>query len=548
MTHDPDRLPDAPDDLGPDLLALVRGELDGDRARDLEARLASSPELQAEHARLAADHAAWAEALAGDAPEPRREILDELLATVADEAAERRARLAVALSPVSEDLGADVVALALGQLHGHERTRVEARVANESRLAAEADVVRRLATATRAALALEPRPETLPALLARIAERGPAPVIFDTQDVPAPRDARSGRLRLLGWLAPLAAAAVLLVALQPPPPGAARISEGTAFVGQRTEGTGGTYDGEWVDSADGAFDFAYGDVIGAGTSPLTIRVACGEDGDAPTAAGPLAAGDAEFVLEPGTRLARVDAAHFDLLEGRVRITAKHLVERLEVRSGSLFARVAGTEFDVAAFDGRLFVTVDAGKVRLGRRGPSGEAESVVLGPGEQGMADDRRVVSARLDGRTNGDAFLTPRAALKGPSRALASGAPLELTATLSVGEGGPVTIAGFDASVPLFLVRLKGPEGRAHEIKVQESMLQEPAPVDRGDDAPPAGLWRLTGDRPYELRLAIPDLVLEPGRWEARLRYMSYRVRESAAPWLGAVESEPVSFEVSPR
>jgi len=242
----------------------------------------------------------------------------------------------------------------------------------------------------------------------------------------------------------------------------------------------------------------------------------------------------------------VDAAHFALLDGRVRVTARALSQRLEIRSGTLYAWVTGTRFDVSAVDERLFVIVEEGSVRLGRRGAAPEAVDVHAG--EQGMADAQRVVSAPLDGRLNGDAFLTPHAVLRLPDRALEQRGTLALEASLTVGDGGPVTIAAFDPSAPLFLVRLKGPEGREHEIKVQESMLTTPAPVGDAASAPGEGLWRLAADRPYALRLAIPGLDLEPGRWEARLRYMSYRTREAATPWLGAVESAAVPFEVKAR
>jgi len=205
--------------------------------------------------------------------------------------------------------------------------------------------------------------------------------------------------------------------------------------------------------------------------------------------------------------------------------------------------VAGTTFEAAAVDDRLFVIVESGRVRLGRRGA--RPDEVVVSAGEQGLADARRVLSAPLDGRSNGDAFLSPIPELRIASELPTANGTLELEARLAAGPGGPVTIAGFDGSVPRFLIRLKGPEGREQEIKVQESMLTEPAPSD--NDAG-TGLWRLTAEAPYRLRIRISGLDLEPGRWEARLRYLSYRTRAPDVPWLGATESEPVPFEVRAR
>ena len=534
--------PSPPDDVGADLLAHVRGELAPARRHELEALLARSPELRAERDRLAADDLQWRAALTARAPEPRRETLETLLAAVSDEAADRRAAVAMALSPVAESAGAEAVALALGQLHGSERCRVERLLADDARLAEQAELARSLADATRTAFALEPSAAGLPRLLEEVARSGPAPVHFDTEDVPAPALRRPGRLQLLGWLAPLAAAAVLFVALQPSAPGGARIREGTAFVGQRSEKDGATLGGTWRNADDGAWELDYGDVVGAGSAPLTLRVACGAHGGTPAADGPLAPGSAEFLLQPGARLARIDAAHFELLEGRIGVTTHELVELLEVRSGELYARVAGTTFDAAAVDDRLFVIVESGRVRLGRRGAS--PHEVDVAAGEQGMADARRVLSAPLDGRSNGDAFLSPVAELRVESETTSRNGALNLEVRLTMGPGGPVTIAGFDDSVPRFLIRLMGPEGRAQEIKVQESMLTEPAPTDQGD----AGLWRLTTETPYRLRLRLSGLDLEPGRWEARLRYLSYRTRAPDVPWLGATESEPVPFEVRAR
>ena len=542
----------APDDAhdGADLLAYVRGELEPARAAEIEAHLSASPTLRSAHEQLAADHETWSRALNAEAPQPLPETLETLLATISDEAAERRAAVAIALSPVAAERGADAVALAMDVLAPDESKRVADLVASDARLADEVAAARDLATATRAAFALNPLPETLPRLLAEIAAVGPAPVQFDSQDIPAPAHRPPGRLRLLGWLAPLAAAAVLFMALQPTPPGSAHVREGIAVLGHRNGDNGASHEAEWVDATDGAFDLDYGSVIGARGGPLTIRVACGAAGGSPSFDGPLEAGEAEFALEPGARLARIDAAHFELLEGRLRVAAHELGRRLEVRAGVLYATATGTRFDVASVDGRLFVIVEEGSVRLGRRGAAPAERDVHAG--EQGLVDAERLTSGPLDGRSNGDAFLTPRALLSGGAAKLRSGAALEIEAELAIGDGGPVYIAGFDASAPLFLVRLKGPEGREHEVKVQESMLTSLPPTDPTPDIARHGAWHLTAERPYRLSLRIPGLDLEPGRWEARLRYMSYSstysARSPVSPWLGATESAPISFEVMPR
>jgi hypothetical protein len=545
--------PDAPldpDDLGPDLLALVCGELEPQRAREIEARLLASPELRAERERLATEWETWTRAQAGSAPQPTRGVLDQVLAAVREEAAERRAAIAGALSPISDEHGADVVALAFGEHEGAERERAQSLLRSDTRLAAAHDEAKRFAGATREALTIEPHPGTLQELMARVARERDAhrdvQEDFDTQDLPQPGPAKRGRLHILRWLAPLAAtAAIVALALNPPvrtdTRGAAHIVSGIGELGSVSTHNGG----EPVDADAGAFHFDDGDVLAAKGGPMSVRVVCTPDGGEPAATGPLAPGTAEFVLEPGTRLGRVDAAHFDLLEGRVRIEAHDLADLLELRSGDSFARVTGTRFEAAAVDGRLFVIVESGSVALGRlSGP--EPRQVTVGAGEQGMVDPRRVVRAALDGRANGDTFLTPIAQLSGPSQAIAAGGSLDFVATLSAGEGGAVGILGFDASEPRFFIRLKGRGEHSLLVKVQESMLSAdpPAPLLNEAGKQVRG-WQLDNDNPYVLRIRLDGLDLEPGMWEARLRYVSYKASASGSLWLGAVESAPVMLEV---
>ncbi len=526
---------------GPDLLAHVRGELPPARAADLERRLAASPELRAERERLAADHAAWC-AVGSAGPTPRPETLPRLLAAVGSEAAQRRFAAAEARAAVPDELGGDVIALALGALDPSERERVQALVDADATLRDTLRMTRRLVESTQRAVAIRPRPEVWQALSSLVAAEGPAPVHFDTRDIPAPGRARRRPGRVLRLLPPLvaAAAAVVLFFVGAPDPTAARVMAGAGTMIPRliadvqTAAVG-------LDPERGTFRFRDGDVLEALTEPLTVRVTCRSDAAAPALERPAADGTAEFVLEPGARLLRSDSAHFDLLAGRLLVTAHDLGGQLEVRAGRLYAEVAGTRFTVTFTEKRLVAVVHEGVVVLGRRGA--DAESTRLEAGQQGLVDADRLLVSAADAREPGAAFLTPVAQLAREGQAIARGAPLELTATLRAGAGGPVRIAAFDASVPLFLVRLKGPEGREHEVKIQDAMLTAPRP-DTGDEP----TWRLSPNAPYALRLSIGGLDLEPGRWEARLRYMSYRTRSQGAEWLGVVESEPVSFEVTQR
>jgi len=538
---------------GPDLLAHIRGELESEDAAALEARLAESSQLRDERDRLAADWTAWTNAHDQSAPSPTRAGLDELLASVREEAAERRAaaapppqRRSAPLSAATDAPGSsderecDVVALALGQLDGADRLRVQALVDADEALAATYAAASKLAGATRTALSIKPHPETIGRLLAQIAREGDAPELFDTEDVPQPTPARPGRLRILRWLAPLAAtAAIVVLALQPPTDRGALVIAGSCTHSPLSADAEARR-GESVHAGEGAFHFDDGTVLEATGGPVSVRVVCSADGGEPNATGKLEAGSAEFVLQRGTRLARVDTSHFDLISGRVRIEAHDLADELELRSGGSYARVTGTRFEAAAVDGRLFVIVEEGSLVLGRHPESGPP-SVTVRAGEQGMADSLRIVSAALDGRSNGDTFLTPKARLEGPSAPLAPNGTLDLVATLAAGEGGAVAILGFDPSEARFFIRLKGPGERSLLVKVQASMLSAPPPT---ADADGRG-WRLDDSTPYVLRIRLDGLDLEPGAWEARLRYLSYKAPARGTEWLGAVESAPVLLEV---
>ncbi len=549
--HPPDPPPPRDDDelssaerTGADLLAHVRGELDPARRAEIDALLAGSPELRRERERLSRDDAAWRAALQGAGLAPRPGGLDRLLGLVAEEAAERRAERVLARSPVDAELGADLVALALGQLSGDERERVERAAAREPRLRAEVEAALRFAHETREALRIEPSARAWEALRTSFradhvaAAEPPYDPGFDTQDVPIPTLSVRGRGRVLRWAAPLAAAAaVAAIALFPRDPEGAVVTVGQGILEQWHAGAREPgLPRPWV---SGTFRFENDEVLEAALEPLTVRVACGA-GAAPPVSGALPDGCAEFALDPGARLRRRDESHFELLAGRVTVQAERLGDALEISSGALFARVRGTRFAATAAGGRLVAVVAEGEVELGRdSGP--EPRTVLLRAGDQGLVDAERLLVR--DAASGTDAFLAPRAELELGATPRA-GAPLELEAVLVAGDAGAVEIASFDDALPLFTLRLRDPAGRTREIKLQRSMLAAPAPVDPGD----TGVWRLDGDRPYRLRLRVAAADLEPGAWEARLLYTSYRTRSRGAEWLGHVESAALAFEVPPR
>jgi hypothetical protein len=178
----------------------------------------------------------------------------------------------------------------------------------------------------------------------------------------------------------------------------------------------------------------------------------------------------------------------------------------------------------------MVVVVREGVVELGRtNGPS-----ETLGAGEQGLVDPERLLRRPADAGERGDAFLAPRVSFaRGP-------APLEFGATLTAGEGGPVSIVAFDEAYPTFVLRIHADGETAREIKLQRSMLVGPVPATGGN-----GAWRLSAEAPYRLTLSLAGIGLAPGRYRAGIRYMSYRRHGDGAEWLGVAESAPVEFEV---
>lgn len=88
--------------------------------------------------------------------------------------------------------------------------------------------------------------------------------------------------------------------------------------------------------------------------------------------------------------------------------------------------------------------------------------------------------------------------------------------------------------------MRLKGPDGRSFEVKVQRSMLGTPPGTDP--------LLRLAPGAPLRLRMRIPGLSLDPGTWQASLRVQAYGGRSDGAEWHGTAESPSVSFQVTPE
>ncbi len=529
-----------PDDVGAELLAHLMGGLEPAEAQALEKRLAADETLRAQHDALRAEVADLSRSAA---PQPSKSGLARLLDTVEDEAAERRADVALSRSPIDAELGANLTALALGQLSGAAAERVERAIAGDAAAAAELASVHELVGATRTALHVQPRADGAAAVLELIAREGPPAVHFeDLDDVPAPGTARRGRLRFLRWLAPIAIAAVLVVAVSLGLGGrgsdAALVSTGQIL---HTDGDeSGAQAARWIGSESGSVEFRAGDVLEAGHDRVAVRVRCDKRHGAPRADQPLSEGTAELTLEPGARLRRLSASHFELIAGRVDVVAMDLADRLEITSNTLYAAVRGTRFRVRAVGERLVVGVEEGEVEFGRRGT--DAASERLRAGQQGLVDEDVLLVRDADGRDGGDAFLTPRATLEAGAETIGVGDDLALTAELAPGVGGAVEIAGFDASVPDFLVRLKGPSGRETEVTVQESMIVRAShALDGGGDT-----IFIRSDAPYrlELSLAIPDQ--ETGRWEARLRYMSYRTQSRGVEWLGVVESEPVTFEVT--
>jgi hypothetical protein len=301
--------------------------------------------------------------------------------------------------------------------------------------------------------------------------------------------------------------------------------------------------GRRIDRTTGEVRLRPGDAVAAADRPVEVRLRFDgrrveEGGEEP------GAGEVRVRLQPGTRLVRVKGDEFDLREGRVTVHAGPLDARLTIRHGALYASIVGTRFDAAVVGERLVVAVAEGRVEVGRTSDGaprdGADESRAIGSGEEALVSATKLLVRKSDGTSAVDAFLAPRLTLAAPEARIARGAVLALDAELAAGDGGEVSVRAFDDSDPRVLVRLKGPDGRTLEVKVQRSMLADPLP------ASPS--VRLEEGRPYRLRVRMGGLDLPPGRWEASLRYQSYGTRPDGSEWHGTVESGPATFEVTPE
>lgn len=527
------------EDRGPDLLAHALGQLDPAESRDLEAHLAGCTACRDETVRLRADadRAAGAPATA-----PPADGLARLLAAVEDEAGDRRAAAAVARAASCERLRDDVVAAAVGGSAARSPAFV-AHLAACPPCSDEHDVAERLVAAQRAAPRAVVPPAGLRRLLAAVDGATPRPNVAVPSPPPAGRRVR--RPRWTAFLVPLAAAAAVLVAVALTPGDRLCVEircDTGALLGQGAPGS----PARWVDRAAGAFDLASGAAVASGESPVDLALAFGR---APSGDSEPGAGEVRLTLAPRSRLLRRTAAEFELEAGSVTVRAGVLEAPLTIRHGALFCRVVGTRFDAAVLDGRLVVDVAEGRVEIGRTGgdgagsaagPAAPGASRVLGAGRQGLVDAERILERAADGRPATDAFLAPRVTLTAAATSLVSGRPLDLTAELACGPGGTVAVAPFDASEPRFLVRLKGPDGREREVKVQPS-------ASSGTPAGPLPV-RLADGEPCRLGIRLPGSELGPGTWELRIRYQSYRPRPDGAEWHGSVESEPIRIQVEPE
>ncbi len=535
------------EDRGPDLLAHALGQLDAASRALVDSHLPQCSACRKERESLVATHSATQSAMQGASSLPApADGLSRLLATLGPEIESRRSATASGAKSVSSaapcaEFAEDVVVLALGSaesLSGARRDEVEQHAASCASCIEQLETTQLLVSATKAAANLAPAPQSLQRILERTGEPAEQGDREALPQVPEPTRPHRSRFPALTWFAPLALAAGVLIAISLTETEAPNTLPEAGIGYLHVAGRGASKQIP-VGADSGRFDFAIGDEVHAGQEPFTLEVVCQPDAEAPEARDrTLAPGVARLTLAPGSRLSRADESRFTLLAGQVNVSTGPMAPGFTVDAGDLFARAKGTQFVVAAADQRLVVVVEKGVVEMGRRGA--DATSQELTAGEQGLVTADRLLRRAADGTSRGDAFLAPRAALTGAAR-VGPGSDAEFSAELNVGLAGPVDIASFDASLPLFLVRLKGPDGRERQVKLQPSMLrgERPHAADEGRTL------RLTAESPYELRFALPGADLGPGRWEARLRYMSYRAQSDGAEWLGVVESAPLVFEV---
>lgn len=563
------------EDRGPDLLARALGQVPADTSPELEAHLAACTACRIEADACAVTVRASAPAAqsspAGAPADLRRRILD----AVRDDAGERRAAAAVDAARSCPDVREDIPLLVLGQLDAAERAKVEAHASACGACADERDATERLVSASRRAMRDESAAELRTRVLAAV--RGAR-----TGDVPPPPpslrvlDARSARRRAwrISMLVPLSAAAALLAAIAFTAPAVSlhvQDDSDARFVPRReSAGTDALVPDVRIARDTGEVSIRPGEGIASGDRPVSVRMRLGgrraaAPGDAP------GAGEVRLRLQPHTRLIRRDDEVFELVSGRLAVHAGRLEARFTIRHGRHSAAIVGTRFEAAVVGSRLVVSVAEGRVDLGTDG----GDSGRFGAGEDGLAGDTGDAPAvngsdgvagaaggtvptsrtvllrrRSDGTPPWEAFLAPVATLAAGSAKIGAGDPLVLEAALDAGPAGAVTILVLEDSDPRFLVRLKGPDGLLREVKVERSMVDDgaTAPAAPSGARPSPTTVRLEPRRPYRLRLRIEGLSLEPGRWEASLRYQSYGGRGDRAEWHGSVESAPIGFEVTPR
>ena len=429
---------------------------------------------------------------------------------------------------ICTDIGEDLVALALGQLPADAAARVEAHLAACAPCLAEMTATRSLVGLARAVPMAAPSAGAEERLLAAVRADRHHDV---AHDVPPPVAKPRRVSRALSMFLPLAAAASVLVAM---------VLTARERPVQVIDGEGFLYScgdealpGRALGRSLAEFRFRDGDEIASGSAALCVRLTLAA-GTATSSATEPAAGSVELTLAPGARVVRRAPYDVELVAGSIDVAAGPLATPFVVHAPPGYAAVRGTRFSATTSEQRLVVSVREGSVEIGVKG----AANTVLSAGQEGLVDADRLLTRPRDGRRAGQGFLTPIARLRPIPAPNASGQE-RLRASLDVGEGGPVSILPFDDSEPRFLLRLKGDDGREREVKLQRAMLVAAPPVSGGRT------WRLTQDHGYELVIEPGALGVVPGRYEARLRYMSYRARSDGAEWLGVAESDPVSIEV---
>lgn len=547
--------------------ALAVGGTGQEEASALDAHLAGCAPCRDELERLrrVTGAAAEADALrAAAAPPPA--LLGTLLATVRDEARERRhdaalearaAALAAAAPTSSADCGRlreEIPALVLGHLDAAEAARVTAHLAACAPCDAERAVFGRLLAAQRAAPRTAVPADGLTRLLGAVrAETASAGASADDESggshrlrsVPGRRRPRWFRL---AFSAVAAAAVIAAILLAPNAGGGARVCCDAGLILRPQPVAGTSAAPRHIGRDAGAFPFREGDELETTSEPAVVKLAiAAAPGDGEAAAD----GELVISLAPSTRVSRSAADAIELRAGAIGIRAGHLAAPFRITHGDLYASIVGTELDVDLLPGaepRLLVLVRSGSVEVGRGG----ATPITIGPGRAAVVGTDVLRDVAAGGLSARDAILAPKLVLVSAKDRVWSDAPLEFVARFETRLPTPVTIAAIDGNEPRLLLGLSRGGGREREVKIQRSMI-----VDGAADRPSV---RVVPGRPTEMRLRIDGLTLEPGVWEARLRYhaMNASTDGTGRPadpsgalgieWSGAVESRPVQFEIVPK